>query len=196
MAGRATRRPLQPIAAETGGWTALTPERQEKIAGAIRKGVFPAVSAVVAGVSKPTFRRWMALGADRTETDEKGAESLILGAEPYRAFRAAIEKAEADLEADLTERYRTVSRQAAFGNANYLGKFMSQRLPQNWRDTQAVELSGPSGGPIEVQGDDESFVRRLIDAAARIGVDRLGPASAGPDAAADELHPEGGGSSA
>jgi hypothetical protein len=48
------------------GSVSLTREREEKILGLIRRGVFPHVAAALAGVSARALREWVARGEDRS----------------------------------------------------------------------------------------------------------------------------------
>lgn len=186
-----TGQPPRPTPTESG-WTALTPELQVAIVKGVKTGAHPSTAAQALGVDRSTFLRWMARGADRYELDDAGQEKLVPGQEPFRTLRHAVQRAEAEVEADLANRYRVVSRQAAFGNANYLSGLLTKRWPERWRESQSLEVSGPQGGPIEVQGDDHAWVRQLIAAAAEVGLDRLGGTATGPDAQDDDVHPEDG----
>lgn len=186
-----TGQPKRPTPTEVG-FTALTPELTIAIVKGVKTGAHPSTAAQARGISRTTFNRWMAQGADRYELDDLGNETLILGQEPFRTLRVAVQRAEAEVEEDLASRYRQVSRQAAFGNANYMSGFLTKRWPERWREGQSLELSGPQGGPIEVQGDDHAWVRQLIAAATEVGLDRLGGTAASPDAEDDPLHPQDG----
>ena len=165
------RQPRRPATSDNGGWTALTPERQVAIVANIGKGVHIEIAARAAGVSYETFRRWMAQGDDKIETDEvTGVRTVMAAPEPYRGFRVAIEDAEAALELDLVDRYRVVSRQASFGNATYLAGFLGRRFKPRWDPKTSVEVSGPGGAPIEVKGDVADTVAGVLGALARAGV--------------------------
>jgi hypothetical protein len=161
---------------------------QEQIVANIRKGVHINVAARAAGIGSATFYRWMEAGLDKVAEDG----STIVAAEPYRSFRAAVEDAEAHLELELVDRYRTVSEQAAFGNASHLAGFLGRRFRQRWDVKSSLEVSGPGGAPIEVKGgadDLEAFLAAL----ARAGLVTL-PGGQGdvpaPSREADEpLHP-------
>ncbi len=149
------------------------------------------VAARAAGITDVTFRRWMAAGRDQIVRDEDtGEERIIPAPEPYRSFRAAIEDAEAKLELDLVDQYRTVSRQAAFGNAAHLAGFLSRRFKSRWDVKQSLEVSGPEGKAIEVKGGaDAERLAGILGALERAGVVALpGDAPGGdpsPDAEAD-----------
>ncbi len=64
----------------------LTKEVREKICRAIKAGNYPGVAAKSAGISEPTFYRWMEEG----RASESG---------PHREFYDAVERAEAESEA-------------------------------------------------------------------------------------------------
>ncbi len=68
----------------------LTAEVSEKIVRAIRAGNYPEVAARHAGVHPSTYYRWM----ERGELEGSAPED-----DPYRQFRAEVERAIADAEA-------------------------------------------------------------------------------------------------
>ena len=77
----------------------LTPETADRICELIRAGNTIDVAAGAAGASDTTFYRWMRLGA--------------AGREPFRAFRASVEVAQANAQVMLVE---AIAR-AALGEA-------------------------------------------------------------------------------
>ena len=70
--------------------TKLTAEVSEKIVRAIRAGNYPEVAAGHAGIHAATYYRWM----ERGELEGDAPED-----DPYRQFRAEVERALADSEA-------------------------------------------------------------------------------------------------
>lgn len=72
------------------GSISLTREREEKILGLIRGGVFPYVAAGLAGVSPRTLREWVARGEDR---------SARPSTPKLRAFAGKYRQAEAEARA-------------------------------------------------------------------------------------------------
>lgn len=182
---RAKTQPPRPVLAETGGWTALTPERHAAIVEKVAQGVYPNVAARSVGINPETFRRWMSMGEDKVVTAEDGSKTVVTAPEPFRGFRVDIEKADADAEAAITVRYREVAEQAAFGNAAHMAGFMGRRWKERWDPKTQVEVSGPDGGPIPVKvGDEIDRLAGALEALARAGVVALpGDANGVPEGA-------------
>ena len=175
------RKPRRPARSSSGGHTALTPAVQKRIVANIAKGVHVEVAARAAGISKQTFYAWLERGTDKVspETGEK-----IVAPQPYRDFRDAIEEADAALELSLVNRYRDVSEQAAFGNAAHLAGFLGRRYRARWALKAEVEVSGPEGGPVKVEGTDDRLAG-VLAALARAGKVALTEAEAGDGGGAD-----------
>lgn len=77
----------------TGRPTALTPEVQEQAVQLARAGAKGAIIADVIGVHESTYRKWLQWGDDRWEP--KPTDEQPLDRQPYREFREAIRKAQA-----------------------------------------------------------------------------------------------------
>lgn len=109
----------------------LTAEVEAKIVGFIRKGCFATVASAAAGVSYPTFKRWLNSPAAK-----------------FRRFAKAVERARAEARAE--------AEQAVFmeDRAMWLrlgpGRDAGPDAP-GWTErpaTARVEHTGPGGGPI------------------------------------------------
>lgn len=114
----------------------MTPEVQERIVSAIRAGNYLETAAAYAGIGETTLHRWMQQGA----TDE----SDVI----YREFREAVERARAEAEV------RTVAliQQAAPQSWQAAAWYLERSHPKRWARREKVEMSGPEGGPITLQG--------------------------------------------
>lgn len=161
------RQPRRPARSARGGHTALTPALQRRIVANVKKGTHIEIAARAAGVSKATFYRWMDDGRDRPDPEDP--TKTIVASQPYRDFRDAIEKAEADLEQSVVDRYLTVSKQAAFGNASHMAGFLGRRFRGRWDPKQTVEISGPEGGPVKIEGTADDRLAGALAALARTG---------------------------
>lgn len=164
---RNPRQPRRPTVSENGGHTALTPARQATIVENISKGAHIEVAARAAGVSKEAFRRWWIAGEDKVDPE---SGDTTPAPEPYRGFRVAIEDAEAALELRAVDAVFTGSMALPFGNTQGLYTFLARRFRQRWTPKDTIEISGPSGGPIEVKGDDVDRLAGTLEALARAGV--------------------------
>ena len=95
----------------------LTDEVQETLCELLRRGNPLTVALGVAGVSRPTFYRWLDRGRSPDPEDE-----------PYRAFRSAIEAARAQAEAVLVAH---TGRHAA-RNWRAAAAILEARWPERW----------------------------------------------------------------
>lgn len=118
--------------------TKFTPETRDKILTALRAGNYRRVACNYAGISHTTFSNWL----NKAEHPDAPPE--------YIEFVAAVEKAEADAEvADLA----LIRRSAQEGQWQAAAWIRERKNPERWgrRDRVAAELSGPDGGPVQVQ---------------------------------------------
>jgi hypothetical protein len=105
--------------------TKLTPEVQERIATALRAGNYRKASALSAGISEPTFHRWMKLG--------ERAKSGI-----HHDFYEAVLRAEADAEVHAV----AVIRRAMTKDWRAAGYYLERRHPDRWRRRESIENEG------------------------------------------------------
>jgi hypothetical protein len=153
----------------------LTPEIADGIAGLVRAGNFPLRAAQAKGVPRSTWYSWLARG-------RAGAGRRNDGLPLPESERVFVELV------DAVERAESESQIIA---VNYLMKAMpttpsaaiawlERRFPREWPRTERHELSGPEGGPVQV----EDFRARLSERAESLGARLLAPL--GPGDAADE----------
>lgn len=119
--------------------TKLTPERQEKIVGAIRAGNYANVAAAYAGIDESTFYNWMKRGED--------------GEEPFLAFFQSVKDAEAEWEVATAARIN----KAASGSWQAGMTMLERKAPERWgrSDRHDVKHSG------EVAVTDSAALKRL-----------------------------------
>lgn len=128
----------------------LTPAVAQQIVDAVRAGAYLKQAAEHAGVGEATVYRWL------ERADDPAAP------EKFRAFRAALMRANADAEVGAI----AVLRAAMPGDWRAALAFLKARFPDRWAERQRVEHSGPEGGPIRIDRVDEE-VERLLEEAAR-----------------------------
>jgi transposase len=109
---------------DTGRPTKRTPEAQERILAALRKGMTKKAAAAAGGMGYSTLNEW--------EHDEP-------------EFADAVKAAESDSQEALLRKIWTASDQQWQAAAWML----ERRWPQDFARRQALEMSGPDGGPIE-----------------------------------------------
>jgi hypothetical protein len=105
--------------AETGRPTKLTPELQEQIVKTLAGGSYATTAAACAGIDASTYYRWLKRGDPNGKAKHDA---------PYREFRAAVEKAEAEAEV------RMVTQIAVAGEKQRpaIAWLLSRRWPQRW----------------------------------------------------------------
>jgi transposase len=112
--------------ADTGRPTKRTPETVERIEQSLRKGMTRKASAAAAGISYQTLREW--------EKD-------------FPDFAESLQSAEADSQHELLRRIWAAAEQPDRWQA--AAWMLERRWPQDFARRQALEMSGPDGGPIE-----------------------------------------------
>ena len=136
--------------ASNGRPTKLTPAVHDAIVGMTREGNYAEVSAQAAGISGPTFWRWMKRGEE-----EPGSI--------YERFREDILKARAEAE---NEAIKIIKGAALDGTWQAAAWYLERSKPERWRLRQTTEMTGKDGGPIEqkITGDEaRREVSALID---------------------------------
>ena len=112
--------------------TKLTPKLQEQVVGYLRAGAYVETAAAAAGISKETLYSWLRRGA----ADEV----------PFAAFAEAVEKAQALAEM----RDLALIGKAAETEWTAAAWRLERKFPSRYGRRQAVEVSGPGGGPIQI----------------------------------------------
>jgi len=159
--------------------TRLTPALRAEIINRVKAGAHPVRAAQSLGVPGATFNRWMAkadtepgiedpdldhmpakqlrqLGKTAEVTLPRNAKPATLAAvlrqagvcswDDYRAFRAEIEAA--DAEAELRN-LAQVQEDAQKDPRSRLA-FMERRWRDRWAKENKVQVTGPNGGPVEI----------------------------------------------
>jgi hypothetical protein len=136
----------------TGRPSKFTAKRAERIVDAVRTGASRQVVAEAAGIARSTLQVWHAKG------QSPGAPKA------YRDLVTACTAAEAQREVEALTTIRRVGGDDWRADAWYLAYVRGYRL------SSRHELSGPDGGPVEVQGDagrPESTLRRAARTSSR-----------------------------
>ena len=116
--------------------TKLTPEVQERIVSAIRAGNYLETASAYAGIDQSTLHKWI------SRSKEPDAPVALI------EFRQSVERARAEAEV------RTVAliQQAAPQSWQAAAWYLERSHPKRWARREKVEMSGPEGGPITLQG--------------------------------------------
>lgn len=141
---------------------------ERAIVAALRKGNTRATSAKLGGISYATLKRWCALSAP---------------------FRAALEVAEALAE---QKHVGNIHAAGAAGNWQASAWWLERRGNGEWRKpAERTELSGPNGGPVEVDEVVTSDEQRSLRIAALLQKAELRARSAGDSGGAAPPDAEG-----
>lgn len=155
----------------------LTPEVQERIIQAIRAGNYRETAAAYAGIHIGTFYRWLQKG----ERAKSG---------PYREFREAIERAEAEAEV----RHVAIVAKAATDDPKAAMWWLERRFPDRWgrrqfdlRHSGDVRIESPYDELAPLLGNPEAA--RLGAALARALAAESGGVRGAPERGSVEAGP-------
>lgn len=115
--------------------TKLTPQVQARIVQAIVGGNDITVAAAYAGIHKAQFYRWLEKG----EQQQQGI---------YRAFRDAIEKAQADAE---TRNVALIAKAAQDGTWTAAAWWLERKYPERWGRKERHEVTGKDGKDLVIR---------------------------------------------
>lgn len=115
--------------------TDCTPEVIERVVQALRLGHYADTAAAYGGISESTYYLWLKRGA--------------AGEQPYSDFSEAVKEATAAAEMRALARIRQAADGGTWQAAAW---YLERRLPGKWGRREKVEMSGPEGGPITLQG--------------------------------------------
>jgi len=154
--------------------TELTPELTEAIASLVRAGNFPLRAAQAKGVPRSTWYSWLARGRATASRRNEGLS-------PPESDRPFVELVDAVERAESESQIIAVSylMKAMPTTPSAVIAWLERRFPREWPRTERHELSGPDGGPVQL----EDFRGRLAERADRIAARLLGPL--GPGEASD-----------
>ena len=134
----------------------LTPEITKRLVKAIEEGNYYEAAAAYAGINYATLRRWLKRG----EAAKSGK---------YREFCEAIKKAEAIAEARVVALWQSEIP----GNWKAAATFLERRYPDRWGRRHS-EITGPDGGPIQIEDAKASLIRKLERAALSFALEEDG----------------------
>lgn len=135
--------------------TKLTPEVQERICDALRKGCTRRAAAAYAGISEDTLYNWIARGEGRAKSPPR---------EEFTRFSEAVKRAESEAE----KRYTEIIYRAADETWQAAAWWLERRYPKEWGRRERHEVQGSEDGPpivIKHRGDFdfEKFIETLIE---------------------------------
>lgn len=111
--------------------TDCTPELTAALCAELKLGMSIRAACQHVGIDDSTFRKWMMRGAD--------------GEEPFVTFRTEATQAKSDGVRALV----VTVRKAAASDWRAAAWILERREPDDW--SKRTEISGPDGGPVQVQ---------------------------------------------
>ena len=149
--------PAEP--AKIGRPTKLTEERANRIISMIAAGSYAHVAAKANGIAESTFYDWMSRG-QKADRDDDGN---LLDPDRDSVFAEFSERVK---EAEATAEIRNLALiQTAAGNGTWQAAawYLERKYADRWgrKDHIRSEVSGPGGGPIEV--DTEAALLAFLD---------------------------------
>ena len=148
----------------------LTPDLADGIANLVRAGNHPLRAAGAKGVPRSTWYSWLARGRKAAARRDGGLDAAERD-EPFIELVDAIERAESESQVILVN---AVIKALPTNPSAALG-LLERRWPREWSRTERHELSGPEGGPVQV----EDFRVRLSERAESIAARLLAPLGPG-----------------
>jgi hypothetical protein len=160
--------------------TKLTDELQGKIIEAIRGGCYIETAVAYAGINKDTFYAWLRRGAAELDrANGNGRNRVRIAEQPYIEFSDAVIQAQAETEMIDIVRIGLAGREDWKAAAWRLAR----KFPERWGRRDALELTGPNKGPIELE---VSSIAEVTRDAARIKVERMEALKALPEGREDD----------
>jgi hypothetical protein len=138
--------------------TKITAEIQNEIVMAIRGGNYLETAASYVGLSQSTLRDWIRRGAREHERLERDQDARPIKSEtPFLDFSVAVRKAQAASEVSDVAIIGAAAR-ASWQAAAWR---LERKYPDRWGRRESHEISGPGGGPLQVEEIREKLLQKL-----------------------------------
>ena len=131
--------------------TKLNANTAERILEVLRLGVPQSTAVAYAGISRPTYYRWLAAADDPDASED------------FQDFRDAVKVARAEAEVRSIAAIQNASRKSWQAAA----WFLERSFPEHWARTDRHEVTGRQGGPVELTVDTEALTLRLRELIAK-----------------------------
>jgi len=145
---------------EVGRPVKINPTIQAELVKMIQAGNYMETAAAFVGISISTMRDWIRRGereAQRFIDDPKARP--IKSETPFMEFSAAIKKAQAAAEI----RDVIIIGDAARESWQAAAWRLERKYPEKWGRKDRHEVSGPSGGPVQIEEIREKLFRKFSD---------------------------------
>ena len=145
---------------EVGRPVKINPTIQAELVKMIQAGNYMETAAAFVGISISTMRDWIRRGEREAQRfiDEPRARP-IKSETPFLEFSAAIKKAQAAAEI----RDVIIIGDAARESWQAAAWRLDRKYPEKWGRKDRHEVSGPSGGPVQIEEIREKLFRKFSD---------------------------------
>ena len=147
-----------PTTKKRGRKTLLNPQRLEAITTMLRAGAYVDDSCRAVGISKATFYVWLNRGNVQRERLAAGLE-IEPDEAPYLEFLDAVEEADAE---GIISHVMNIDNAAKNGTWQASAWILERKQPRKWGRYDRTEISGPEGGPIQINVSTEELERKVM----------------------------------
>ena len=135
----------------------LDADRVNRLVAALRMGAYMDAAARHAGIGESTLYRWLDRGRAEATRVEDGADPSD-DETPYRELWESVEKARAEAEVRHVGIIATAAQNGTWQAAAW---WLERTRPQKFGRRLATEVSGPDGGPVEVEVSADALAARI-----------------------------------
>lgn len=147
-----------PTKKKTGRPSLLNEQRQEAIAAMLRSGAYIDDACKSVGIAPSTFYNWLNRGNTQRERQGAGLE-VEEDERPFLEFLETVEMADAE---GIISHVMNIDSAAKNGTWQASAWILERKQPRKWGRFDRTELSGPEGGPIEINVSTEELERKVM----------------------------------
>lgn len=145
---------------EVGRPVKINPTIQAELVKMIQAGNYMETAAAFVGISISTMRDWIRRGEREAQRFIDDSRARPIKSEtPFLEFSAAIKKAQAAAEI----RDVIIIGDAARESWQAAAWRLERKYPEKWGRKDRHEVSGPSGGPVQIEELREKLYRKFND---------------------------------
>lgn len=146
-----------PARKKTGRKTLLTQERVNAITSMLRAGAYVEDACLAVGIHRSTFYNWITRGTTQRERHNAGLE-IEPDEQPFLDFLDTVEQADAE---GLINHLMNIDHAANNGTWQASAWILERKQPKKWGRQDRTEITGPEGGPIQINVSTEELERKV-----------------------------------
>ena len=143
--------------ARAGRKTLLNDKRLKAITTMLRAGAYVDDACQSVGISDRTFYNWANRGRVQEERIEAGLE-IEPDEEPFLQFLRSIREADAE---GIIGHLMNIDNAAKNGTWQASAWILERKQPKKWGRYDRTEITGPEGGPIQINVSTEELERKV-----------------------------------